>query len=906
MRLLVIGALVLVSAIPSPAQLPFLSSLHATKDAPLFTTYAAAMERSEFTLDEGYHLSYYDTSRGIEFTTDNAGDWGLAFRRGSRFVVGLNGLARQPVVTVSYADMVRYSYAPFDDVEVKATFVVASSHTAVHEVTLTNTGRSSVQLDLIPFLQNRGRAFNNVSLQKDLNALTFTHEEFPDSWVLEHGVPYVPLVHDLLTFSEPVDRLVSFMSYRWGAVDIPPSIELNRAPVFVVWGRMTHGNGERCLHTAAGVGMTVVYKNDPGRILTETAPRWGYTVGFSSSAALYGTDVANFGPVHAGDSITVMLRCNATGETAAIATAVGDTSKEHDRRIDAQFGPAAGPVPPSGVRRDIWGSGTELRLYWKPSPGLRYLVYRREYQARGTYELVAGPSEHPFYTEKNIGDDKIYGFVVVSMDASGRRSGHSNEVNNIEGSDFLTDVKYPGQVKADARDLVKVLGAWKRVDLAPGQSKSFRVVRAVRRPEASQDTLLAQARRLLTADLDAYQTADEKLYSAIPPLPGADPDHQLLYWSAYSLMRQVMLPPEGKCSYNYYVFSREPQWGWGHGGQVFHESLTMLAYALMDPLSAMNSQRVYRERQWKDGYILYRTGPYLDESILHEGQYTTSAPWYAWQNWEVYRLTKDRSFLEEMYESSTKLYDYYVSRRDQDGDGLCEWGGHAVLESVRDARVAVWDEVGWPSNFEGLDLNAMLVSEEKALAAMARELGKNGDATSWDERARVRTDLINRTMWDTSTGFYYNVDRSDNDFSFKAPNDLKRREIIGFLPLWAGLADSMQAATLVRSLLDSSMFWRPYGVPSLSASDSYYNPKGYWNGPVWVEWDYLIQRGLQQYGYHAEAKELVSRVAAGMIAQLKKDHNFWEFYSPDEPWAGYHKTYIWAGLIARMMADASH
>ena len=178
--------------------------------------------------------------------------------------LGLNELARQPVVTVSYSDMVRYSYAPFDDVEVKATFVVASSNTAVHEVILTNTGRSSVQLDLIPFLQNRGRAFNSVSLQKDLNALTFTHEEFPDSWVLEHGVPYVPVVHDLLTFSEPVDRLVSFMSYRWGAVEIPPSIELNRAPVFVVWGRMTHGNGERCLHTAAGVGMTVVYKNDPG------------------------------------------------------------------------------------------------------------------------------------------------------------------------------------------------------------------------------------------------------------------------------------------------------------------------------------------------------------------------------------------------------------------------------------------------------------------------------------------------------------------------------------------------------------------------------------------------------------------------------------------------------------------
>ncbi|MBA3971254.1 MAG: hypothetical protein H0X46_03780, partial [Bacteroidetes bacterium] len=98
-------------------------------------------------------------------------------------------------------------------------------------------------------------------------------------------------------------------------------------------------------------------------------------------------------------------------------------------------------------------------------------------------------------------------------------------------------------------------------------------------------------------------------------------------------------------------------------------------------------------------------------------------------------------------------------------------------------------------------------------------------------------------------------------------------------------------------------FWRPFGVPSLSAKDSYYNPKGYWNGPVWVEWNYLIMRGLIDYGYLVEAKELVDRVAKGMTTILKQNHNLWEFYSPDEAWGGYHRTYIWAGIINRMMMD---
>ncbi|MEW6062241.1 MAG: trehalase family glycosidase, partial [Bacteroidota bacterium] len=415
--------------------------------------------------------------------------------------------------------------------------------------------------------------------------------------------------------------------------------------------------------------------------------------------------------------------------------------------------------------------------------------------------------------------------------------------------------------------------------------------------------LINQIRQLMTEDLEPYVKANEKLFSAIPALQYSDPDMQLLYWTSFAMMRQVMLPPEGKSSYNYYVFSREPQWGWGHGGQVFHESLTMLAYALMDKTSAMNSQRVYRERQLPDGYINYRTGAFLDETIPEHNQLTTSAPWYAWQNWEVYNITKDKQFLEEMYESSKKFYNYYVKNRDSDGDGLCEWGGEAVLESVRDARVAVWDEVGYPSNFEAVDLNSMLVQEEKSLSAMALELGRNSEAREWTRKAEERSKKINEIMWDDSTGFYYNVDKKTHTFTFKKPNDLKRQEIIGFLPMWAGIADKQRAERLVEKLTDPKKFWRKYGVPSLSADDPYYNPKGYWNGPVWVEWNYLIMRGLLDYGYPQEAKELVMRVAANMIAELKKNHNLWEFYSPDDQWAGYHKTYIWAGMISRMLLD---
>jgi glycogen debranching enzyme len=200
-------------------------------------------------------------------------------------------------------------------------------------------------------------------------------------------------------------------------------------------------------------------------------------------------------------------------------------------------------------------------------------------------------------------------------------------------------------------------------------------------------------------------------------------------------------------------------------------------------------------------------------------------------------------------------------------------------------------------------VNSMLVMEARSLAQMAKIMGLPEEVKTWNEDARVRKDLINRSMWDESTGFYYNINRNDQSFNFRKQDDLKIKEIIGFLPLWAGISDSNQTRRLVDKMKDPAEFWRPYGVPSLSAKEDYYNPIGYWNGPVWVQWDYLLFRGLLDHGYKKEAKALADKVMDNMIWHLKNDHVFWEFYSPDDRQAGWNKTYIWAGIAARFMID---
>ncbi|MCX6284461.1 MAG: hypothetical protein NTW31_09530, partial [Bacteroidetes bacterium] len=66
---------------------------------------------------------------------------------------------------------------------------------------------------------------------------------------------------------------------------------------------------------------------------------------------------------------------------------------------------------------------------------------------------------------------------------------------------------------------------------------------------------------------------------------------------------------------------------------------------------------------------------------------------------------------------------------------------------------------------------------------------------------------------------------------------------------------------------------------------------------------YLVYQGMRDYGYKQDASELLGRVLDNMIWHLKQDHVFWEFYSADEHQAGWNKTYIWAGIAARMLID---
>jgi hypothetical protein len=125
--------------------------------------------------------------------------------------------------------------------------------------------------------------------------------------------------------------------------------------------------------------------------------------------------------------------------------------------------------------------------------------------------------------------------------------------------------------------------------------------------------------------------------------------------------------------------------------------------------------------------------------------------------------------------------------------------------------------------------------------------------------------------------------------------DYTRQDQTLLLPLWAGLPNAGRAERLVRrTLLDPARYWRPYGMPNCSAADPAYKPDNReGSGGVWMMWNTMLGEGLVDYGYRAEAAELISRLMAGMLHTLVGEHAFREAYNSDHLEGLGDRDYLW-------------
>ena len=555
----------------------------------------------------------------------------------------------------------------------------------------------------------------------------------------------------------------------------------------------------------------------------------------------------------------------------------------------------------------------EVQQYDENIPG--YVTTRNE----SLYRLISSMSGRGDYPTRYREVFSLAG----GASSFGAYRGNMNDFYLTIKTDHYAEDKYKDKLNRIEKGLVDFIALQTQFELKPGESTEVRYVRGIQPENENLEDLKKEILSAKNLSVQQHLEANEALFAHIPKIDFKTESEKMIYLGALNLARGCMLPPEGETSYNYYVFSRNPLWGWGHGHQVLHESLAMLAYAYLDPVSAQESQRVYMEQQGEDGLIAYRHGPRGMQDYPHYNKFldrdmsTTSAPFYSWINWEIYQVSKDEVFLKDAYQSGVDYVNWLIENRDLDKDGTFEWGPYGIIENVRDWYNAVFqvsseryldvDKEDISDELECLDLTVMMVNEMRMLAKMASELGKKGDARKWEKLANKTSDLVNELMWDEETQFYYSVNKDDHSFMYLT-RDLRRPEIIGFLTMWANAATPERAKSIVENyLLNPEKFWRKNGVPTLSADDEWFSPDvDYcckWNGQVWLLWDYMVYVGLRNYGFDEVASELAGKMMLAVETQLRKNHNFWESYSPDNDVLNSPPNYIWDAIMAKLLID---
>jgi neutral trehalase len=185
---------------------------------------------------------------------------------------------------------------------------------------------------------------------------------------------------------------------------------------------------------------------------------------------------------------------------------------------------------------------------------------------------------------------------------------------------------------------------------------------------------------------------------------------------------------------------------------------------------------------------------------------------------------------------------------------------------------------------EDLAFNAIFIRANTHLLAIAKTLGITLEP--WlKERIKKSRESFDG-LWDEETQQYYSRD-------FITHHLLRQPSVATLLPLYAGCIDKERAHHLVRMLESDQQYGPAYPVPSVPLNSPDFTPLRYWQGPTWLNINWLIIDGLKRNGFkdHADALSELS-------LELVEKSGFAEYFDPITGQPLGIKDFSWTAALA--------
>jgi putative isomerase len=307
-------------------------------------------------------------------------------------------------------------------------------------------------------------------------------------------------------------------------------------------------------------------------------------------------------------------------------------------------------------------------------------------------------------------------------------------------------------------------------------------------------------------------------------------------------------------------------WAWDSWKHAF-------ALARFAPELAKNQVRAMFDYQTEDGMIVdvIRTDKSKNNTL------DSKPPLAAWAVMEIFKQTKDITFVKEMFPKLIRYNQWWYKNRDHDQNGICEYGStNGTIQPTKwesgmdnairfDSSVVVKNNAtAWSFNQESVDLNSFLFLENNIFRQMASLLKvphtQNIDGLKLD-----------KYFFDAIKGYYY--DRRFNG------NLIKIEGCEGFTPMWAKMASKENAKSVVSTYKKPNKFSSYIPFSSVCIDEPNYTYDGYWRGPIWLDQVYFGISGMRNYGYKQEADNYTKQVF-DRLNGLKKSAAIHENYDP--------------------------
>ncbi|CAK9441289.1 uncharacterized protein LODBEIA_P51580 [Lodderomyces beijingensis] len=222
------------------------------------------------------------------------------------------------------------------------------------------------------------------------------------------------------------------------------------------------------------------------------------------------------------------------------------------------------------------------------------------------------------------------------------------------------------------------------------------------------------------------------------------------------------------------------------------------------------------------------------------------------------------------------------------------------------------------------ELNVDLISwigiMTRSLRLMAEILQLPDEVASLQELENNIIENIDKVHWSENDKAYCDVTADEDDENVHACH----KGYVSLLPFLTKLIPARNVTKLehvIDLITDPEELWSPYGIRSLSRSDSHYKTgEDYWRSPIWINMNYLVLKSIKEYyeesnslmspelrqkyknAYHDLRLNLVNNV----FKQWEETGFVWEQYNDETGKAQGAKNFLgWTSAVLLMMTMPS-